>query len=239
MADRWGRPPFSALRKMEKRVTELRSLDPILNQWREKQEGPKRRWLRSFDKVISDHETLVAQLIVVKEQERDDPPGSRQEDLRQVILGLLTALDHHARKRTLLDEVHYAREIALRVVEGDTYEEALWKFADPDEPYPGEKCRNCKGTGEADHGHYAPGTCSRCRGTGLEPRESAGRTAKNGEGLRPNTEEQDREVRTAYENGYRVGEARARGNVQKRRNSSQDYVERRALEYLNRLRGRS
>lgn len=31
------------------------------------------------------------------------------------------------------------------------------------------RCRNCGGTGEADPGHYAPGTCSRCHGTGDEP----------------------------------------------------------------------
>lgn len=31
------------------------------------------------------------------------------------------------------------------------------------------RCRNCRGTGEADHGHYAPGVCSRCKGTGIEP----------------------------------------------------------------------
>jgi hypothetical protein len=30
-------------------------------------------------------------------------------------------------------------------------------------------CRNCKGTGDADHGHYAPGICSRCGGSGIEP----------------------------------------------------------------------
>jgi hypothetical protein len=30
-------------------------------------------------------------------------------------------------------------------------------------------CKNCKGTGDADHGHYAPGICSRCGGSGIEP----------------------------------------------------------------------
>ena len=99
---------------------------------------PNKDKLSDTEQTSSEYQENMDNLILEADRLIDDLPTSRSKDYGEALNKLSIALHAHitykGKNLPLLDHAWYALEIADRVLEGDTMEEALDKFLNSDTP---------------------------------------------------------------------------------------------------------